>query len=346
MQVDKQYFGTLADGKDVQLYTLANDKGMTVQITNYGGIVKSFIVPDRHGKGGDIVLGFDHLDDYLLQPFYMGAIIGRVCNRIGGAKFVLDGNTCPVTANAGTYQLHGGFMGFDRKVWEAVASAEPGSASLSLRYISVDGEEGYPGNLDVTAIYTLKNDNSLQLRFEATSDKPTPVNLTSHSYFNLAGEGAGSICDHELTIDADFITSVNADSIPTGEMLKVKGTEFDFREKHRLGERIHHLETGYDSNYVLRITPGILDLIAIIYEPVSGRQMKVYTSEPGVQLYTPDWPDGSLLGKGGKWYGKHAAFCLETQHFPDSPNQPLFPSVILRPGQKFKSQTIWKFEIR
>lgn len=346
MQVNKQYFGTMADGRDVELYTLANDKGMTVQVMNYGGIVKSLVVPDRYGKGGDIVLGFDRLDDYLHQQFYMGAIIGRVCNRIGGAEFVLEGLTFPVTANAGIFQLHGGFTGFDRKLWEAVTSAEPDSASVSLHYVSKDGEEGYPGNLDVTAIYTLRNDNSLQLRFEATSDKPTPVNLTNHSYFNLAGEGSGSIYEHELTLNADFITSVNADNIPTGEMVAVKGTDFDFTQTHRLGERIHHLQNGYDNNYVLRMTSGIPGLMASMYEPLSGRQMQVYTSEPGVQFYTPDWPDISFLGKGGKRYGKHSAFCLETQHFPDSPNQPLFPSVILRPGQVFKSQTSWKFEIR
>ena len=346
MKVDKQHFGTLADGQDVQLYTLANDEGMTVQIMSYGGIVKSLVVPDRYGKGGDIVLGFDRLDDYLHQHFYMGAIIGRVCNRIGGAEFVLDSVRYPVSANAGTCQLHGGLMGFDRKVWEAVTFAEPDSASVSLHYVSEDGEEGYPGNLDVTAIYTLKNDNSLQLRFEATSDKPTPVNLTNHNYFNLAGEGSGSICDHELTLNADFITRVNADNIPTGQMVPVKGTDFDFTQTHRLGERIHNLQTGYDNNYVLRMTPGITGPMASMYEPVSGRMMQVYTSEPGVQLYTPDWPDIGHLGKGGKRYGKHSAFCLETQHFPDSPNRPLFPSVILRPGQKFKSETIWKFAIR
>jgi aldose 1-epimerase len=346
MKIIRQHFGITAEGLEVQLYTLANDKGMTVQITNYGGIVKSIVVPDKNGNGGDIVLGFDHLEDYLHQNVYLGAIIGRICNRLGGAKFELDGVIYPVTANGGTFQLHGGLKGFDQKVWDAVTFTETDSINLSLHYLSPDGEEGYPGNLDVTAIYSLKNDNSLHLRFIANSDKPTPVNLTNHSYFNLAGEGSGSIYDHELELEADFFTDVNEDYIPTGELLPVKGTDLDFTEPHRLGERIHNLYMGYDNNYAVRKKSGFPGLIARVREPISGRQMKVYTTAPGVQLYTSNWFDGSLAGKGGKIYGKHAAFCLETQHFPNSPNQPLFPSIILRPGETYRSHTIWKFGVK
>ncbi|HEX7411013.1 MAG TPA: aldose epimerase family protein [Bacteroidales bacterium] len=346
MQTHKQHFGTTDEGQDVQLYTLTNDSGMSVQIMNYGGIIKSLIVPDRHGNGGDIVLGFDHFEDYLHQNAYIGAIIGRMCNRIGGAKFELDGVTYPVTANAGKFQLHGGLKGFDQKIWEADTFRETDAVSLSLHYVSPDGEEGYPGNLDVKAIYTLKNDNTFHMSFSATTDKPTPVNLTNHSYFNLAGEGGGTIYDHELMLGADLFTSVNEDYIPTGELSPVKGTDLDFTEPHYIGERIHNLYMGYDNNYAVRKQPGMPGLIASVYEPISGRQMEVFTTEPGVQLYTSNWFDGSLAGKGGKIYGKHSAFCLETQHFPDSPNQPRFPTVILRPGEMFRSQTIWKFGIK
>lgn len=346
MQINKQFFGNTEEGEEVELFTLSNGRGITVQITNYGGIVKSLIVPDRHGKGGDIVLGFDHLSDYLHQDVYFGAIIGRMCNRIGGAEFVLDGVTYPLSVNAGESQLHGGFKGFDQKVWGAGLSQDIGSVSLSLHYVSPDGEEGYPGTLDVKAIYTLKNDNSLHLSFAATTDKPTPVNLTSHSYFNLAGEGMGTIYDHQLEIVADYFTHADKYHIPTGELTPVKGTALDFTEPHSLGERIHNLNMGYDNNYAVRKQTDIPSRIARIYEPVSGRQMEVYSTEPGVQLYTANWFDGSLLGKGGKVYEKHSAFCLETQHFPDSPNQPFFPNVILRPGETFRSHTIWKFGIK
>lgn len=343
MKISQQYFGKLADGQEVQLFTLVNDKGMCVEISNYGGTVKSILVPDRNGNFDDIVLGFDTLDGYQQQDAYIGAIIGRMCNRIGDAKFQLDGVTYPVTANAGAFQLHGGFKGFDKKVWEATEIRETDTVSLHLHFLSPDGEEGYPGNLDVTAIYTLNNDNMLQVRFEATSDKPTPVNLTNHSYFNLAGAGSGPVYDHELMIDADLFTSVDANYIPTGKLAPVMGTDLDFSEPHKIGERIHNLYVGYDDNYALRKKTGITGLIACVYEPVSGRQLEVFTSEPGVQLYTSNWFDGSLSGKGGKKYIKHSAFCLETQHYPDSPNQPAFPSVILRPGEIFRSQTIWKF---
>ena len=346
METGKQYFGTTAEGADVDLYTLTNDCGMTVQITNYGGIVKSIVVPDRNGNSDDIVLGFDSFDGYLHQDAYIGAIIGRVCNRIGGAKFMLGGIIYPVTPNGGTYQLHGGEMGFNRKIWDAEMFRENDALCLSLHYLSPDGEEGYPGNLDVRAIYKLTNDNTLHLHFEATTDKPTPVSLTNHSYFNLAGESAGTIYDHELILSADFFTAVNEDYIPTGELLPVKGTDLDFTESHRIGERIGNLCMGYDNNYVVRSHGDSPGLIAMVYEPGTGRQMEVYSSEPGVQLYTSNWFDGSLKGKDGKIYGKHAAFCLETQHFPDSPNQPGFPSVILRAGETYRSETIWKFGVR
>jgi aldose 1-epimerase len=346
MQISKQYFGVMPEGQVVHLFTLSNNNGMAVQILNYGGIVKSIIVPDRHKNASDIVLGFDDLDGYLRQDAYIGAIIGRMCNRIGGAAFMLDGLKYPVTANAGTFQLHGGFIGFDKQVWDAETIRDSDSVSLVLRYTSSDGEEGYPGNLEVKATYSLTNDNSLQLHFEAFTDKPTPVNLTNHSYFNLAGEGMGTIYDHELTLGAGLFTVVNENYIPTGVLAPVQGTDLDFTQPHRIGERIKNLFMGYDNNYAVSSYTGNLCLVANVFEPVSGRQMELFSTEPGVQLYTSNWFDGSLSGKGGKLYKKHSAFCLETQHFPDSPNQPMFPSVILRPGETFRSQTIWKFGVK
>jgi aldose 1-epimerase len=343
MQISKQRFGAAVDGQEVDLFTLSNDRGIKAKITNYGGIITSLLVPDRKGNTGDIVLGFDTLDGYLGEHPYFGAIIGRMCNRVGGAKFVLDGKIYSISANSGSNQLHGGFFGFDKKVWRANTFIKEDSVSLTLCYLSPDGEEGYPGNLDITAVYTLNNDNELRIQFSATTDKPTPVNLTNHSYFNLAGEGHGLVYDHKLLINADHYTKLDKDSVPTGELVPITGTDFDFNEFHRIGERIHNLDFGYDHNFVLLKPSGVCGLIALASEPSSGRKMEVYSTEPGVQLYTANWFDGKLAGKGGKYYEKHSAFCLETQHFPDSPNHPEFPSVILRPGEIYKSDTVFKF---
>jgi len=345
MQIAQKKFGTITNGQDVDLFSLINDNGITAEITNFGGIVKSLYVPDRNGISRDIVLGFDNLEGYIGEHPYFGAIIGRVCNRLAGAAFRLDGKTFKVSANAGTMQLHGGYSGFDKKVWKAKPVKGTNTVSLVLDYHSADGEEGYPGNLDVTVIYTLTNDNKLQIQYSATADKPTPVNLTNHSYFNLAGEGSGVIDDHELMLFADSHTLFDNDGIPTGEIISVKGTDLDFTKPIRIGERIHDLKTGYDHNYVIRKQHDLLRKAAIVTEPVSGRKMEVFTTEPGIQFYTANWFDGNLAGKGGKQYKKHTAFCLETQHFPDSPNHPEFPPVILRPGEIFKSETIYKFGI-
>lgn len=342
MQISKQRFGAV-DRQEVDIFTLSNDQGITAKITNYGGIITSLLVPDRNGNTGDIVLGFDTLESYLGAHPYFGAIIGRMCNRVGGAKFVLDGKTYNVSANHDSYQLHGGFSGFDKKVWLANPHKREDSVSLILRYLSPDGEEGYPGNLDVTAVYTLNNDNELKIQFSATTDNPTPVNLTNHSYFNLAGAGCGLVYDHKLLINAGYYTKLDENSIPTGELVPVTGTDLDFIEFHCIGERIHNLDMGYDHNFVLQIPTGANELIAVVTEPMGGRKMEVYSTQPGVQLYTANWFDEKLSGKGGKYYEKHSAFCLESQHFPDSPNRPEFPSVILRPGEIYKSETVLKF---
>jgi aldose 1-epimerase len=345
MMIEKEKFGNTTDGQNVDLYTLRNDNGITVKITNFGGIIKSLYVPDRNADIADIVLGFDNLAGYLGEHPYFGAIVGRMCNRLAGAGFTLDGKSYQVSANAGKFQLHGGYNGFDKKVWEANNIEEKDAASVVLRYLSRDGEEGYPGNLDVEVVYKLSNDNTLQIQYSATTDKPTPVNLTNHSYFNLAGEGSGLVYDHELMLFADNYTLLDEDCIPTGKILSVKGTDLDFTEPHRIGERINNLNMGYDQNYVVRCQTGEIGIVAIVKEPVSGRKMEVFSTQPGVQLYTANWFDGKLAGKKGKYYKKHSAFCLETQHFPDSPNHAEFPSVILRPGETFVSKTVFKFGI-
>jgi aldose 1-epimerase len=343
VEIRKQRFGITGGGQEVDLFTLGNDQGIVVKITNYGGIITSLSVPDRNGNPGDIVLGFDNLEEYLGEHPYFGAIIGRICNRLSKAKFVLDGKSFLVSANRETFQLHGGFEGFDKKVWEAKPIEEVDYVSLELKYLSPDGEEGHPGNLNVTVDYRLSNTNEFRIFISAATDKPTPINLTNHSYYNLAGEGSGTVYGHELMINADYFTRLDHDYFPTGEIAAVSGTDLDFIVPRTIGERIHNLNKGYDHNYVLRKPTGALDLIATVREPVFGRQMEIFSTEPGMQLCTANWFDGKLAGKGGKFYEKHSAFCMETQHFPDSPNHPEFPSVFLRPGEIFNSETILKF---
>jgi aldose 1-epimerase len=343
MKIEKHKFGNTADGRQIDKYIMSNKKGMLVHIINYGGIITSLFIPDRYGVSEDIVLGFDGPEGYLGEHPYFGAIVGRMCNRLAGAKFELDGTTYNVSANAGKFQLHGGFNGFDKKIWDIVPVTGNETLSLELHYISADGEEGYPGNLDVKVIYTLTNDNELRIKFSATTDKPTPVNLTNHSYFNLAGEGNGNVYDHELFLRAANYTLLDDDCIPTGRIVPVSETPLDFIEPHRIGERIDKMGMGYDHNYVLENHLVKHEPAAIVKEPLYGRKMEVFTTEPGVQLYTANWFDGKLRGKGGKQYEKHSAFCLETQHFPDSPNHAEFPPVILRPGETFESETVLKF---
>jgi aldose 1-epimerase len=348
-------YGTV-DGKPVKLYTLTNAHGMVVKITNYGGIVTEVHVPDKAGQMGDVVLGFDNLDGYVSgkSPFF-GALVGRVANRIAKGKFTLDGKQYSVLVNNGPNALHGGKKGFDKQVWSA--KEVRGTPALRLTYHSPDGEEGYPGNLDATVTYTLTDDNSLRIQYAATSDKPTPVNLTNHSYFNLAGQGNGTILDHVVMIAADEYTPVDNTLIPTGELKSVKGTPFDFTTPHAIGERIKQTASGpniadalspvgYDHNFVLRQPrggPAHPNLAVRVRDPKSGRVMEMFTTEPGVQFYTGNFLDGKVVGKGGAKYPQYGGFCLEAQHFPDSVNHPTFPSVILRPGQDYQQTTIYKF---
>ncbi len=343
-------FGKTADGKAVELYTLTNANGMQVAITTYGGIIVSLTAPDREDKYADVVLGFDKLDGYLAGHPYFGALIGRYGNRIAKGKFSLDGKEYTLATNNDENHLHGGLVGFDKKVWRAGEGAvNRTGVSLTLNCTSADGEEGYPGKLDVQVVYTLTNDDELKISYSAVTDKATPVNLTNHSYFNLAGQGSGDILGHELTINADRFTPVDAGLIPTGELKPVEETPFDFRKGTAIGARIEADDEqlkfggGYDHNFVLNKAGDGLTLAASVYEPKTGRVMEVYTTEPGVQFYCGNFLDGSNVGKGGKVYNFRNGLCLETQHFPDSPNQPKFPSTILRPGEKYKSTTVYKF---
>jgi len=348
MSIKTEPFGQTPDGQAVDLVTMANPSGIEARIITYGGIIVSLTVPDRNGKLDDIVLGFDKLDGYIKGHPYFVAIIGRYGNRIGAAKFTLDGVEYKLAANDGPHHLHGGVKGFDKVVWKIEeAKAKGGEAILKLSYLSRDGEEGYPGNLKCIVTYTLTADNQLKMRYEATTDKATILNLTNHSYWNLAGQGAGDILGHELMLNADRYTPVDEGLIPTGELKSVKASPMDFTKAMTIGSRIKQVDIGgYDHNFVLNGKPGKMRLCARVYEPTSGRVMEIRTTEPGVQFYTGNFLDGTLTGKGGKVYQKYYAFCLETQHFPDSPNRPEFPSVVLRPGQKYDIETIHKFSAK
>ena len=332
------------DGKKVKLFTLTNHNGTEITITNYGGIVTSWKTKDRSGTISNVVMGFDSLSPYLQAPPYFGAIIGRYGNRIGLGKFSIDGQQYQVNVNDGKNHLHGGKKGFDKVVWDAVADTQ--SVALVLTYESRDGEEGYPGNLKVKVTYTLNDADELLMAYEAETDKPTVVNLTNHSYFNLSGDVAQTILNHELVVKADKYTPVDAGLIPTGELKDVSNTPFDFRSAHKIGERIASVEGGYDHNFVLSRTTNDMELAAILYDSISGRQLEVITTEPGLQFYSGNFLDGKLTTPDGKPIIKHGALCLETQHYPDSPNKPEFPSVVLRPGEKYSTKTIYKISVR
>jgi aldose 1-epimerase len=348
-EVRKEVFGKTRDGRPVDLYTFTNSHGLEVRATNFGGIIVSLRVPDKNGKMDDIVLGFDKLDQYLDNPPYFGAIVGRYANRIANGTFTLDGVKYTLAENNGQNSLHGGLIGFNKVVWEASPFKNDKGAGVVFSRTSKDGEEGYPGNLKVKVSYALTNENQLIVEYEAVTDKATPINLSQHSYFNLAGEGNGDILKHELLINADRFTPVNASLIPTGELYPVKGTPLDFTKPTAIGARINdnyeqlQLGHGYDHNLVINRKDDGLTLAARVREPNSGRVMEDFTTQPAVQLYTSNFLDGSIVGKHGHAYQKHAALCLETQHFPDSPNHPDFPSTILRPGETFHSETIYKF---
>ena len=330
--ISSKPFG-VADGKTVRLYTLTNSHGMTVKITNFGGTVTSIIVPDKQGRPGDVVLGYDSLPNYAknLGNTYFGALIGRYGNRIAKGRFTLDGNTYKLAVNNGVNHLHGGIKGFNKVVWTATPRIVGNQPELVLSYLSKDGEEGYPGNLKVNVVYTLLSDNALKIDYMATTDKDTVVNLTNHAYFNLNGAGSGTVLDHRMMINADRYTPIDPTSIPLGNLASVKGTPFDFRQPTAIGARIGQTDTqlkngaGYDHNFVLNKTGNSLSLAARVYAPKTGRVLEVYTTEPGVQFYSGNFLDGTEIGKGGKPYVRRSGFCLETQHFPDSPNEPKFP---------------------
>lgn len=361
-RIQKQTFGKTADGTTVDLYTLTNARGAEAKIITYGGIVVSLKVPDRNGKLDDVVLGYDNLDGYLKHNApYMGAIIGRYANRIARGKFTLDGHEYTLSVNNGENHLHGGLRGFDKVIWNAKPLKLSYGVALELTYLSKDGEEGYPGNLSVKVTYTLTNRNELQIFYSATTDKDTVINLTHHSYFNLAGQGNGDILNHRIFINASRFTATDAGSIPTGELRSVRSTPFDFTRMTAIGARINdddqqlRFGNGYDHNFVLNrkrslvpcyIVSCDLRRAAKVYEPTTGRILEVFTTEPGIQLYTGNFLDGSITGKGGKVYNRRYGFSLEGQHFPDSPNKPKFPSVVLAPGQRYSQTTIYKFSAR
>ena len=346
-------FGETESGKTVMLYSLVNKNGAKVDITNYGGLIVRLLVPDRNENLNDIALGYNTLEKYIKNnsPFF-GALVGRYGNRIAGGTFKLDGEIYELPKNEGDNHLHGGIEGFNQKVWEAEPFIKDGDPGLRLNYLSEDGEEGYPGNLDVTVTYYLTKENTLGIEYEATTDKATPINFTQHSYFNLKGEGRGNIYNHVLKINGSKYTRLDEEQIPTGEILSVKDTPVDFTEPHEIGDRIDddyeilNIGGGYDLNYVIdKDNKEELKLAAEVYEPVTGRNMIVRTTEPGVQLYTAKNLEGEI-GKSGRPYKKHSAFCLETQHYPDSPNHDNFPSTILRPDETYHSITEFEFGVK
>ncbi len=352
--ITKATFGKTEDGQSVDIYTLKNSHGMEARITNYGGIVVSLTAPDRDHKFADVVLGYNNLESYLKPPFpYFGAIIGRYGNRIAKGRFTLNGVEYKLATNNGENHLHGGIKAFDKVVWTVKqVRTTPAGPALFLTYLSKDGEEGYPGNLTVNVVYTLTHKNELKIDYTASTDKDTVTNLTHHSYFNLAGEGNGDILDHRLVIKADRFVPTDAAAIPTGDLRSVAGTPFDFRTSTAIGARINQddeqlkLGKGYDHTWVVNGRAGVLRQAAIAYEAKSGRVMEVWTTEPGVQFYTGNYLDGTLTGKSGKPYPHRSGFCLETQHYPDSPNQPNFPTTTLKKGAVFRSTTIYRFSAR
>jgi aldose 1-epimerase len=348
MDLRQQPFGTV-NGVPVNLYTLSNDNGLSAGITNYGGIIVSLLAPNRDGQLGDVVLGFDSLEDYLQKNPFFGCLVGRYANRIAGGSFTLNGVGYTLAQNNGPNHLHGGLKGFDKVIWQAETESSDNAASLRLHYLSRDGEEGYPGNLSVNVVYALSNDNALKIDYQATTDQATILNLTNHTYFNLAGRG--DILGHVMTLNAEQFTPVDAALIPTGELRSARGTPMDFTRPIPIGDRINapdeqvSLGRGYDHNWILNNPEGSLTLAARVTEPASGRVLEVLTTQPGVQFYTGNMLPDRLAGKQGQTYSKRSGFCLETQHFPDSPNQPDFPSVVLQPEDTYHQTTIFKFSV-
>ena len=342
-------FGRTPDGTPVELFTLGNAGGMQLSVMSHGAAIVSLRVPDRAGNLDDIVLGFDSLEGYLGHTHYFGAIVGRYANRIARGRFELDGSRYRLSVNDEPHHLHGGTRGFDRVVWECEPFRDDRGEGLALRHTSPDGDQGYPGTLEVEARYVLTGNDRLEVDYRATTDTPTPVNLTQHSYFNLLGAGKGDILGHQLRIDADAYTPVDCTLIPTGKVLPVAGTPFDFRTAAAIGAHIGDPDPqleyagGYDHNFVLRREEPGLSHAARVIEPTTGRTLDVFTTEPGLQFYSGNQLDGAVAGKGGRSYGRHTGFCLETQHYPDSPNRHEFPSTILNPGQEYASRTVFAF---
>lgn len=350
LSISQASFGQSSAGIPADLFTLTNANGLIVKITNFGGIITEIHAPDKQGVFTDINLGFDHIEPYYKDAPYFGALIGRFGNRIAHGKFTLDGTQYQLATNNGNNHLHGGLVGFDKVVWDATSFETESSVGITLKYLSVDGDQGYPGNLDVSVIYELTNANEILVKYRAVTDKATPINLTQHAYFNLAGKG-GDILNHEIMINADRFTEINSEAIPTGELPLVANTPFDFRSPRLIGERINDDDqqlkngSGYDHNFVLNKTHAKeFSLAARVREANSGRVLEVFTQEPGVQFYTGNWMDGSLTGKGWN-YIRRSGFCLEPQHFPDSPNHPQFPNTILRPGEEYTSVMSYKFSV-
>jgi len=350
-RIEKTSFGT-ADGQPIDLYTITNRNGLEAKITNFGGILVSLKVPDRSRKFADVVLGFNDLDSYLKPHPSFGTVVGRFANRIAKGRFTLNGVEYKLAINNGENHLHGGIKGFDDVVWTAEGHYSRAGYGVRMTYLSKDGEEGYPGNLQVTMLYTLTDTNELRIEYTATTDKDTVINLTHHSYFNLKGEGSGDILTHRLKLNAARFTPTDAGSIPTGELREVAGTPFNFLTPTPIGSRINQDDeqlkfgNGYDHNFVINGRMGTLRQAAVVSEPGSGRVMEVWTTEPGLQLYTGNFLDGTLIGKSGKPYHRRHGFCLETQHYPDSPNKPNFPTTTLKRGATFRSTTIYRFSTR
>lgn len=345
-------FGVLADGREVLEYTLANSAGMSVKIINYGAAITSLFVPDRDGKIEDVVLGYDSLQGYVNGSEYFGAVVGRYGNRIEKGRFQLDGKQYQLTVNNGRNHLHGGEIGFNKVFWDATVPGDADMKTIRFQYVSPDGEEGYPGTVTLNVSYTLTDDNELRIDYEGTTDRPTILNPTQHSYFNLSGKFMDTILDHKLMIEADSFTPVNSELIPTGEIAPVADTPMDFRQPETIGARIDDpfeqlvFGQGYDHNWVLRHSTGEVRKVAELYDPSSGRLMTVYTDQPGLQFYSGNFLDGTAAGKNGIHYGHRTGLCLETQVFPDAPNKPDFPSATLRPGQVYRQTTIYKFSTR
>jgi aldose 1-epimerase len=340
MNLKRRVYGTTPDGVDVDIFTLQNSAGITAEVTNYGCILTSLKMPDSGGRVAEITLGFDTLEGYLARHPYFGALVGRFANRIAAGRFQLEGKTYTLACNEkGKNHLHGGNVGFDKRIWQTEELREPGRVGLRFSYVSPDGEEGYPGELAVTVIYALSEQNELSFEYQAETTKPTPINLTNHTYWNLRGAGSGTVYDHELMLNCSRYLPANEQLLPTGEILSVEGTPLDFRRRRTIGRDIGKLQPGYDHCFIADRTGDGLETIARVHDPAGGRGLEIATTKPAVQLYTGNFLDG-IHGAGGAVFAKHNAFCLETEYYPDAPNQPQFPSAILKPGQTYRHQTV------